>query len=75
MKVSIAPARGDGHEYVLTGPWRDLVLPDLLSKPSTLRRVKTIVGWRGKKTFVIDSSDVVQLRCHGESSLYIVCFN
>lgn len=75
MKVSIQKAKSHGHEVVACEPARDLILPDLLSKPSMLRRIKTIVGWRGKKTFTIDTADAVQLRCYDDSVVYIVCFN
>lgn len=74
MKLSLLHARGDGHEVTPLGEWRDLILADLLSKPAAMRRVKTIVGWRGKRTFVVDEGDTVQLRCHGESDLYLVRF-
>lgn len=74
MKVSILRARGDGHEVTPLGEWREVILADLLSKPAAMRRVKTIVGWRGKRTFVIDEGDAAQLRCHDESDMYVVRF-
>jgi hypothetical protein len=66
MKVNIEVTDTLGGEANYTWVRRyDVMVPDALSKPALMRRIKRIIGWSGRPCKVEDYGDSIRIELHG----------
>jgi hypothetical protein len=66
MKVNIEVTDTFGGEANYSWVRRyDVMVPDALSKPALMRRIKRIIGWSGRPCKVEDYGDSISIKPHG----------